>query len=83
MNNIIRRRESLVVDAITFHGEITISEDATTAVSCSFEIDENFPYTWENGYECVRTDVELPDGYTGGGEWKLIEDGDTYRWEQL
>ena len=83
MNNIIRRRSDFVVDAITFEGIVTIASGSTTAVSCSFDIDENYPYTWENGYECVRTDIDLPDGYVGGGEWYLFDDGDSYRWEQI
>jgi|13_taG_2_1085334.scaffolds.fasta_scaffold12758_2 hypothetical protein len=81
MKNIIRRRESNLVEAITFEGIITIDNETTSAVSCSFDIDENYPYTWENGYECIRTDVELPEAYTVGGEWLLIDDGDSYRWE--
>lgn len=83
MKNIIRRRGNYVVDAVTFAGVITITEDNTTAVSCSFDIDENFPYTWTNGYECVRTDIDMPDAYTGGGEWKLLGDSGSYTWEQV
>ena len=82
MKNIVRRRESNLVEAITFEGTLTIEDGNTSAVSCSFDIDANYPYTWENGFECVRTDVELPDGYTIGGEWLLINDGDSYRWEE-
>ena len=66
MINIIRMRDTEVVYAIVSEGTLTISEGTTpTYDGTIFTVDETFPYTWENGYECIRAEIEIPENWSG------------------
>jgi len=79
MINVIRSRDTKVVYSVVSEGTVVISEDGTTTYDGDiFVVDSEFPYTWENGYECVRVETELPEDWHGGkytfdaGTWTLV-----------
>ena len=82
MINIVRLRDTQVVYAIVSEGTLTISEGGSTYDGDIFEIDAEYPYTWENGYECVRADIEIPENWYGGTH-KLTGSEGSYSFEAV
>jgi hypothetical protein len=78
MINIIRNRDTKIVYAVVGGGNVVITETETTYDGDVFTIDSEYPYTWENGYECVQAEVEVPEGWYGSkyafdnGTWTLV-----------
>lgn len=78
MINIIRNRDTKIVYSVVSDGNVVIADGTTTYDGDIFTIDSEFPYTWENGYECVQAEVELPEDWYGSkytfdnGTWALV-----------
>lgn len=78
MINIVRNRDTKIVYAVVSDGNLVIAEGTTTYDGDIFTIDSEFPYTWENGYECVQAEVEVPEEWHGSkytfdaGVWTLV-----------
>jgi hypothetical protein len=80
MINIIRMRDTQVVYAIVSEGTLSITEAGTTYDGTIFTVDAEYPYTWDNGYECVRTEIEVPEGWYGGTH-KLVGSEGNYSFQ--
>jgi hypothetical protein len=82
MINIIRMRDTQVVYAIVTEGIVSITETETTYDGDIFEVDENYPYTWVDGYECIRAEIEVPENWYGGTH-KLVGVDGAYSFEAV
>ena len=76
MVSIIRNTDTKVVVYVSYgnvtHNESGVSDDSI-ADSLGF-----WPTT--DGFGLVRAEIEVPEDYEGD-KYKLIEDGESYRWE--
>jgi hypothetical protein len=76
MLKVIRNAESKVVVFISY-GEVSLSDAGVTDDSIELE-----PGSWpaNEGWELLSVEVEAPSDYLGN-KYKLIEDGESYRWD--
>jgi len=76
MLKVIRNVESKVVVFISY-GEVSISDSGVTDNTI-----EVSPGSWpaSEGWELISAEIEVPSDYLGN-KYKLIEDGESYRWE--
>lgn len=82
---VCRHATTKVVVFVTTSGEVTISENELVSVS-ALEFTGNVEgWGTAQGYEVINltdTDVELPSDYSGE-VYKLVEDGDSYRFDPI
>jgi len=81
---VCRRSADKVVVFVTSSGQLTINEGGLTSVGAQeFSGTES---SWASpDYEVVdlsNKEVSLPEGYFGESH-KLVEDGDSYRWDAV
>lgn len=79
MLKVIRNTDTKQVVYVSYgnvtHNESGVSDDSIGDVPAG-----NWPSN--DGWELLTVDVEVPEDYVGE-MYKLVEDGDTYRWDLM
>ena len=79
MLKVIRDASTKVVVFVSY-GNVT---QTNTDVTCDTISDlQSGCWGTDEGYEMISTDIDLPSDYVGEA-YKLVEDGDTYRFEAV